>query len=45
MVKKKARNLKAYDICSANYKKVPMLRLQGKWPRELGFYEGTLINV
>lgn len=45
MVKKKVRNLKVYEICNTNYEKVPMLRLQGKWLRELGFYEGTSISV
>lgn len=44
-MKKKVRNLKVYDICNANYEKVPMLRLQGKWLRELGFGAGAAINV
>ena len=42
---KKVRKLKVYNICNANYEKVPMLRLQGKWLRELGFYEGADISV
>lgn len=44
-MKKKVRNLKVYDICNVNYEKVPMLRLQGKWLRELGFEVGAAINV
>lgn len=44
-MKKKVRNLKVYDICNVNYEKVPMLRLQGKWLRELGFEVGAVINV
>lgn len=44
-MKKKVRNLKVYDICNAKYEKVPMLRLQGKWLKELGFEAGAEINV
>lgn len=44
-MKKKVRKFKVYDICNVNYEKVPMLRLQGKWLRELGFEVGAAINV
>lgn len=42
---KEVKKLKVYGTCNANYEKVPMLRLQGKWLRELGFDAGTAINV
>lgn len=44
-MKKKVKELKIYAICNANYEKVPMLRLQGKWLRDLGFEAGVAINV
>lgn len=44
-MKKDMRNLKVYDICNANYERVPMLRLQGKWLKELGFEAGVEISV
>lgn len=45
MLKKKVRNLKVYDIYNANYEKIPMLRLQGKWLRELGFYARVYMYI
>ena len=39
------KKLKVYGTCNANYEKVPMLRLQGKWLTELGLDAGTAINV
>lgn len=42
-IMKEVKKLKVYGTCNANYEKVPMLRLQGKWLRE--FDAGTAINV
>lgn len=41
----RSKKLKVYGTCNANYEKVPMLRLQGKWLRELEFDARTVINV
>lgn len=45
IIMKKVKKLEVYGTCNANYEQVPMLRLQGKWLRELEFDAGTAINV
>ena len=45
IIMNEVKKLKVYGTCNANYEKVPMLRLQGKWLTELGFDAGTAINV
>ena len=53
---KKNREIKVYGLSiacpgggtfysRARYKNVPQIRLQGDWLKELGFEEGTPINV
>ena len=42
---KKNRGLRVYEICGKNYERVPQIKLQGSWLKEIGFAAGTAINV
>ncbi len=45
MAYKKNRPMKVYETSGADYKRIPQIRLQGKWLQELGFEIGEAVNV
>ena len=45
MAYKKNRPIKVYETSGTDYKRIPQIRLQGKWLQELGFDIGEALNV
>lgn len=42
MAFKKNRPIKVYETSGTDYKRIPQIRLQGKWLQELGFDIGEV---
>lgn len=42
---KENRVVKVYEGSGRNYKRTPLIRLQGDWLKELGFEIGTAVNI